>query len=78
MATQSPQKFSDLNQLGCTDELNTRLSQIEGVLGALLNGGADSLNEHLLSACLQNIFTLTNESQQLVKQQYSFVPRNKQ
>jgi|GEM_PF-4850366 len=66
-------QFSNLNNLGCLDALETRQTQLEGILGAI--EASQDLNPKLLRACMWSASTLINESKAITARLSDFLPR---
>lgn len=43
--------FSELNELGCVDEMSIRLTKLQGIIGSLFSAN-DQLDQNILNATL--------------------------
>ncbi len=66
--------FSQLNELGCADELNNRLTKLQGILGALSVGG-EKIDPSILSATLWCATDLVSESIDIKQRIVELLPR---
>lgn len=64
-----------LNQLGCTDELEAHLTQLEGIISALTES-VENLDPHLIRACLWNAEKLTRDAKQISERLFTLIPRH--
>lgn len=66
--------LSSLNELGCVDELEIRLTKLQGILGALISS-SDGLDQALMGAAVWAASDLVDECVEIKNRTAMLLPR---
>ena len=70
----SENKFDSLNELGCIDEMNIRLTKLNGVLVSLENS-ADKIDDVLIRSVLWTAIDMVQECKDIADRTSNLLPR---
>lgn len=69
----SPTDFNTLNELGCVDEMNARLTKLQGIIGSL-SASNEQLDRNILNATLWCASDLLDECVEIKNRTSALLP----